>query len=303
MPGPDDQSVRQSRGTDLRPRSAVDNTAVVLAFVLSLSVGAVACGGGAAEADNVTLQNQRQALDMKAEIDAALATRVFFLHQSVGANLLSGVVALARDAGRDFRPTDFNQPGNEPGSNWVEAWGGYDPAKRLDLFVAALRSGLKTDLAFMKLCYRDFQADTDVADLFARYQSALTTLEHERPDVRFAHVTVPLRARPTGVKAALKRLTGLDREDIANVKRAEFNTRLLQSFPSDPIFDLARLESTAPDGTRQTFAHDAEVYYSLVPAYTVDGGHLNERSQRALGAELIRFVARAGKQPAAGSSP
>jgi hypothetical protein len=248
-------------------------------------------------------QVQVQPLDLKADIDAALATRVFFLHQSVGANLLSGVAALARDAGRDFRPSNFDHPGNGPGSSWVEAWGGYDPAKRFDLFVSALRSGLKTDLAFMKLCYRDFQADTDVPALFARYQSVITMLERERPDVRFAHVTVPLRARPAGVKAAIKRLVGRDREDIANVKRAEFNKLLLQAFPSDPIFDLARLESTKPDGTRQTFEYGAQVYDSLVPAYTSDGGHLTERAQRALGAELIRFVARATKPPVAGSSP
>jgi hypothetical protein len=242
---------------------------------------------------------------LKADMDTALATRVFFLHQSVGASLLSGVVALARDAGRDFTPTDLDHVGKQPGATWVETWGGYDPPKRLDIFVSALRGGLKTDLAFMKLCFRDFGPGTDVADLFARYQSAITTLKRERPDVRFAHVTVPLRARPTGVKATIKRLIGRDREDIANAKRAEFNRRLFAAFPSDPIFDLARLESTRPDGTRQTFEYDGQVYYSLVPDYTPDGGHLNERAQRALAAELIRFVARtAGEKPSlAGSSP
>jgi len=265
------------------------------ALALSLLAGTVACAGGAT--DRTPSQNQRQVLDLKTDLDAALATRIFFVHQSVGANLLSGVVALAREAGRDFSPVDLEHAGAEPRSNWVEAWGGYDPAKRLDIFVSALRGGLKTDLAFMKLCYRDFQADTDVADLFARYRSAIATLERERPDVRFAHVTVPLRARPAGVKAAIKRLVGLDREDAANVKRAEFNERLFETFPSDPIFDLARLESTRPDGTRQTLAYRGKVAYSLVPDYTTDGGHLNEPAQRALAAELIRFVARAGRPP------
>jgi hypothetical protein len=276
---------------------------IVVAVSLSLSVGALACARRAAEADRAPPTHQGQQLVLKADIDAALATRVLFLHQSVGANLLAGVVALARDAGHEFSPTDLDHPEQAPASNWVEAWGGYDPRKRLDIFSSTLRTGLETDLAFMKLCYRDFEGDADVADLFARYQSTITMLERERPDVRFAHVTVPLRARPTGIKAAIKRLIGLDREDIANVKRAEFNRRLLEAFPSDPIFDLARLESTRPDGTRQTFEHDGAVYYSLVPDYTVDGGHLNERAQRALGAELIRFVARISRPSLAGSSP
>jgi hypothetical protein len=286
---------RRFRGKD---RGSV----IVVAVSLSLSAGAVACVGGAADADRSPPQSQRQPLDMKADIDAALAMRIFFLHQSVGANLLSGVAALARDAGREFSPANLDHPGEDPRSNWVEAWGGYDPPKRFDLFISALRSGLKTDLAFMKLCYRDFQPDTDVADLFARYQSAITMLKRERPDVRFAHVTVPLRARPTGIGAGLKRLIHLDREDIANVKRLDFNNRLREAFPSDPIFDLARLESTRPDGTRETFQYNGKAYYSLVPDYTLDGGHLNERAERALGAELIRFVARAVK-PLAGSSP
>jgi hypothetical protein len=273
----------------------------VVAVLLAVSAGALACVGSAAGSHGSAPQNQPQPLDLKADLDAALATRVFFVHQSLGANLLSGVVALARDAGRPFVPENLEHRGKEPGSSWVEAWGGYDPAKRFDLFTSTLRSGLPTDVAFMKLCYRDFQPDTDVADLFARYQRVITALKHDRPDVRFAHVTVPIRARPMGIKAAIKRLIGRDREDIANVKRAEFNDRLRQAFPSDPIFDLARLESTRPDGTRQTFEYHGKVYDSLVPDYTVDGGHLTERAQRALGAELIRFVARIGK-PVAGTS-
>jgi len=231
---------------------------------------------------------------MKEDLDAALATRVFFLHQSVGGNLLDGVGVLARDTGREFSLTDLDHPtAGSPGSNWIHAWGGYDPPKRIDKFISIMRSGLKTDLAFVKFCYLDFGPDADVADLFAQYQRAITMLKQERPDVRFAHVTAPLRARSYGIKSLIKRLIGRDRDDLANVKRADFNKRLLEAFPSDPIFDLALRESTRPDGTRETFEYKGQVYYSLVPGYTSDGGHLNERAQRALAAELIRFIAQA----------
>ena len=80
-------------------------------------------------------------------------------------------------------------------------------------------------------------------------------------------------------------------------------TALAARLAADPIFDLARAESTRPDGSRETFRYEGKDYYSLVPAYSSDGGHLSERGQRTLGADLIRFVARAGKPVIVGAAP
>jgi hypothetical protein len=161
---------------------------------------------------------------------------------------------------------------------------------------------LKADLAFLKFCYVDFEPDTDVADLISYYKNAITTLKRERPDVRFAHVTVPLKERPNSIKSKALRLLGRELpNDAANVKRAEFNQRLVEAFPSDPIFDVALVESTRADGTRETFDYRGKTYYSLWPVYSSDGGHLNDLGQQVVGTELIRFVARTMKKPLAGS--
>jgi len=42
----------------------------------------------------------------------------------------------------------------------------------------------------------------------------------------------------------------------------------------EPLFDLAAIESTAPDGTRASFMKDGKTYYQMVSDYTHDGGHL-----------------------------
>jgi hypothetical protein len=285
--------------------------AIVTMLCLPLILAASACGRTEAKDAKAAKSEATPPPDLKpAELDAALGTRVFFAHQSVGGNLLAGVGTLAREAGRELKATELDQAGqtdSATATGWLHAFGGQNgaPKTKIDYFVSALqRKALKPDLAFMKFCYVDFEPSTDVADLFAYYQRALTALKRDRPDVRFAHVTVPLRVRPNDLKSKTKRLIGRDiSEDLANVKRAEFNRRLLEAFPSDPIFDLARGESTRADGTRESFEHEGKTYYSLAPGYTEDGGHLNDQGQRVLAAEMIRFVARARKPALVGSSP
>jgi hypothetical protein len=277
----------------------------IRAGALVLALGTVVCGCSA-RTEGASPQREASQMDLKADIDSALGARVFFAHHSVGANLLTGVETLARESGRELKLTDLDHADGASASNWTHSYGGQNgaPKTKIDHFVSVMRKGLKPDLAFMKFCFVDFGPDTDVAELFAYYQRAMTTLKQERPEVRFAHVTVPLMVNPSGLKSMIKRLIGRDgRQDLANVKRSEFNRRLVEAFPSDPIFDLARAESTRPDGTRETFDYGGKVYYSLAPAYTDDGAHLDARGQRALGAEMIRFVARAAKPAMAGSSP
>ena len=129
-----------------------------------------------------------------------------------------------------------------------------------------IQPAFKPDLALMKFCYIDFDRDTDVNGVFTHYRDALVALKKDRPDVRFAHATVPLRITPTGIKSTILRALHRDvGQDVANVKRAEFNRRLTETFAADPILDLARAESTRPDGSRETFRYEGKDYYSLVP--------------------------------------
>ena len=58
-----------------------------------------------------------------------------------------------------------------------------------------------------------------------------------------------------------------------------------------PLFDLAAIESTAPDGTRASFVRDGKTYYQMVSDYTHDGGHLNELGQKRVAEQLLVFLA------------
>lgn len=230
------------------------------------------------------------------ELARARGARVFFSHHSVGRNLLDGVLGWsAGQPGAGIELLPLEQAGAQPGPAWFHASGGRngEPESKIDYFVRIIdeRTELKPKLAFMKFCYVDFNPDTDVAQLFGRYESAIRDLKQRHPDIVFGHVTVPLTRHPTELKWRVYRLLGRSVwEDAANVKREAFNQRLLQAFSGDPIFDLARAESTRADGSREAYEADGQRYYALDARYAADEGHLNELGQRQLGAELIRFV-------------
>jgi hypothetical protein len=235
---------------------------------------------------------------MTTDIERARAARIFFSHHSVGQNLMDGVQRLSATPGAaPIKVLSIEEGAREPGPAWVHGSGGKngDPKSKVDFFRQTIetRAELQPKLALMKFCYVDFNPSTDVGAVFEYYERALTSLKRAHPAIVFGHVTVPLTIRPTELKWKVFRVLGRSVwEDDANVKRQEFNERLLETFSADPIFDLARAESTRTDGTRETFVQDGAVYHALDPSYTDDDGHLNELGQRRVAPEMIRFVAR-----------
>lgn len=266
---------------------------VLLAALLPIAA-ALACrpapsSAGGGESNLVTPQ-------LQAELAVLRTGRILFSHHSVGGDVLAGIEQLDAEAGGGrLRIPRLNEVDVEgPGLMHVSGGQNKDPRSKIDFFAASIRSGQAkgTDLAMMKFCFVDFEPSTDVEALLSHYRTTIETLKRERPDIRFAHVTVPLFRRPVDVKSRVRRLVGLYVwEDAANVKRGEFNRRLAEAFPSDPLFDLARAEAVGPDGAVSTFEAAGREYLSLNPAYTTDGGHLNSSGRRAVGAAAIRFLA------------
>lgn len=236
---------------------------------------------------------------LERELAAVRAARILFMHHSVGRDVLAGIEALdAELGGGRIRMTTLHEAAADPAPLLAHFSGGRntDPKSKMDAFAAALRAEprLLVDVALMKLCYVDFDPRTDVAGLLAHYQRTAAEIRDARPDVRLAHVSVPLTRRPTDLKSSVRRLLGLEVwEDAANARRAEFNRRLAAAFPQDPAFDLAKVEATAPDGAVSTFEYEGALHQSLHPGYTDDGGHLNAAGRRAAGAAAIRFLAAA----------
>src|SRR5438067_4259951 len=155
--------------------------------------------------------------------------RIFFGHQSVGMNLLDGVRQIAgrypevalhvvetSDAG-ELAPGTFAH-GFMPENG--------DPERKLESFERVLSSGIgaAADVAFIKFCYADFSAATDVPALFARYQATLRALHARYPRTIFVHITTPLTTVEGGAKSTLKRLLGRTPNGVLeNAKREHFN--------------------------------------------------------------------------------
>ena len=224
--------------------------------------------------------------------------RIYFMHHSVGNNISAGLKTLSSESGVDLKVIYKKDQPKTSEKVFINATGGTNtqPKTKVDSFVEqikGLNSNVVPDIAFMKFCYVDFNPNTDVNEIFSYYKQNIETLKNERPDVKLAHFTVPLKARPNSIKDKINRLLGRPVwEDTSNVKRAEFNKLLFEAFPQDPIFDIARIESTLPDGSRSSFVQDGKTYYSLASEYTDDGGHLNSLGQRRAAIEIAEFLAK-----------
>ena len=266
-----------------------------IAWIIGLSFFIMDCGGTTME----TGGGVRNPLDnVPAGALAKLADkRIYFGHQSVGYNILDGVNDVVREDPRvrlniieTADPAAFDSPvlgHSRIGKN-------RDPLSKFEAFKGFLDNGIgrKTDIAFMKLCYLDVSADTDVAALFQQYKQVMGYLQEAYPGTVFVHVTVPLLSTDTGFKGRVKRWIGRnDATEFANYNRNRFNDLLEEYRGREPIFDLARIESTLPDERRQVSTYKGKRYYTMNPAYTTDGGHLNAEGRKVVARELLALLA------------
>lgn len=211
-------------------------------------------------------------------------TRVFFGHQSVGADVLGGVRRLS----------DRGEPVPQVEDALIGA--NEDPLSKIADFDAQVRGGVgeRVDVAMMKLCYIDVTAQTDVGALFDTYRTTLAALEKDFPEVSFVHVTVPLTTEQKALSRIRARLTGNDRFGPAeNVQRERLNALVRAEYAGDRLFDLAAVQSTRPDGSRVTGRLDGADYFALHDGYAADLGHLDATGAEAAATAWLAAVARA----------
>jgi len=275
------------------------------AWIIPLLFLIAACG-------DKTMDTMEQRLQSRAvpgtEWKKLAAKKIYFGHQSVGYNIIDGIRNIMKSnpaIGLNIRETAdvsaFNNGvlAHSPNGENVK------PKSKVDAFVKTMDSGLakQVDIAFFKFCYVDFNKDTDITDLFRYYALAMDTLKKKHPKVIFLHMTVPLTTEGellgirTRVKEQVKMIMGreteLQQSIDANIKRNEFNNLLRKKYGSSDIIDLEQFESTNTDGTLYTSVKGGVKHNLMVPAYTYDGGHLND-----LGKIVIadRFLTRLLKQ-------
>lgn len=235
------------------------------------------------------------------DIDSLAGKKVFFGHQSVGWNVIDGLADVAREKGRGgFAFVETRKPGDAPAFYHAGIGQNGDPLGKIADFEAIMDGGAgdKVDIALMKLCYVDVVAGTDVDAVFAAYRDAMKRLESKYPETTFIWVTVPLETKESGPRALAKRILGRVLRDDANIARRRINDmiRAESSKGNHPLFDIARIESLASDGTYAELAKGKERYNVLRDEYSSDGGHLNERGRLIAAMGLIESLAEAGRK-------
>lgn len=172
------------------------------------------------------------------------------------------------------------------------------PSQNAKIFLRVIKSGVgdRVDVAFFKFCYIDINSNTDVDALLRKYQGTMASLSEKYPKVIFLHVTAPLTRVARGAVGWLREKTGRDdyeRDDQS--RRHAFNRLLRDTYGSSgQLFDLAEAESTFPDGTPAFFLHHGEPVPTIVPAYTDDGGHLNQQGAEFAARRLLSCLAAIG---------
>jgi hypothetical protein len=234
----------------------------------------------------------------KASIDKVFQKKIYFGHQSVGNNILGGVLSVAQDQANNIINIQDVETINESGPAFFHSRAGRnrDPKSKIDDFRQTIgkRFSGNLDVAFLKFCYVDITKDSDLEEIFRYYKKSLDELKKEFPDITFVHLTVPLKTNNASWKTTVKKWMGKSDlwEYADNIQRNRFNEMILKEYQGkEPVFDLAAVESTRPDGRRETFTFKGETYFALAKEYTSDGGHLNDLGSRKVAAALLESLA------------
>jgi hypothetical protein len=243
--------------------------------------------------------------DVSVDQWANLASRrIFFGHQSVGRNILAGVAEILKERpDLGIRVVHTDAPAAVPGAALMESNLGNngDPASKSDQFATALAGPPNgaAEIALYKFCYLDVTPATNVDAMFDDYATRMRGLKQRYPGLTLVHVTLPLTTVEPAAKRLLKRLSGRTTAVDLNAKRKRFNDRLVAELGTrDPVFDLARLQSTRRDGSRSSIQQKGQTVYTLAAEWTDDGGHLNEAGQRRIAEQFLVFLARVADQKA-----
>jgi hypothetical protein len=271
--------------------------AAIFSLFLAAIVATALMGTGcsASVSDDVALRR---------ELEIVSQRHIYFGHQSVGWNIVDGIQRLAAKEGIAISLVEVSgahSAGPAAFSHGPVAENG-KPLLKLDSFARAIDAGPSggVEIAFVKFCYVDFTAGTDARALFPRYQEVMAALKARHPTTTFVHVTAPLTTLESGAKGFAKRLLRRARwGGVENARREEYNALMREAYRGrEPLFDLAAVESTHPDGTRETVKWNGRDIPVLVGAYTYDDGHLNEEGARRAARALIAVLAAVG-----GSAP
>ena len=264
----------------------------LLAALLVLMTISISEGGEMREDNNESAKTEAAAA-LDSVLKNVAGKRIYFGHQSVGFNILEGISDIVKDhpgSGLNLVKTNDPLAFKVPVFAHFTVGENEDPSSKIDDFARSMDKGIggNAEIAFFKFCYVDVNRTTNTDKIFAAYKNTMERLKNKYPQTRFVHVTAPLTVSKFSVRSLIKKVLGTEDN---NIRKNTFNEMIVREYKSkDPIFDLAAIESTYPDGSRSVFTVGGKTYYSLAPEYTEDDGHLNEKGRMIMAAELLKFL-------------
>jgi hypothetical protein len=222
--------------------------------------------------------------------------KIYFGHQSVGYDMLKGLEAWEEETGVRIQKVESRDLGSKTDASLLHFRVGENkaPLKKIDDFVQMVDQIPKDEasVAFFKFCYIDFPKDADVDALFKVYKQKMLELKAQSGNCRIVLCTVPVTTLQKGPKALAKKVLGKDlNHSRENIRRNMFSDRIRTELGDDfPVFDLARVESTLPDGSTETFKYKGNYHPRLPEQYTRDQGHLNDFGAKIVSYNLIAFL-------------
>ena len=227
----------------------------------------------------------------------AVASRtIYFGHQSVGRDLIAGIDRLNNDRAIGLSLIQTDDPNSLAGPAFVHFLAGSnrDYASKNAALLRLLKTRKRADgaIVLLKYCYVDIRDDLNPDVIFASYCEMTETIQSEYLDVTVVHATMPLTTVESVFRARTRQIMGRPTLRKASIARHRYNELLRGEFAgNDPIFDLARVEATRPDGTLSTFVSHGSPIETLTPENTYDGGHLTPQCQLAAAGALLNVLA------------
>lgn len=224
---------------------------------------------------------------------SAIAQRtVYFGHQSVGTSVCAGVEGLAKEYALGLRLVQTREPESVTGPAFVHFLAGrhrdYASKNAAVLRLLESETRARSPVVVLKYCYGDITHQGEYKLLFDAYRDTVDTIQFEHPDVTLVHTTIPLKLAESGFKARTKHYLGRTNGRDAAIARHRYNELVRAEFGvSEPIFDLAKVQATRPNGLVAGFAAGGSTIETLAPENTTDGTGLNSRCSRVAAEKFL----------------
>lgn len=228
--------------------------------------------------------------------DKLAEKKIYFGHQSVGRNLLDGVQdVISQSKGIKLRIVETQTMPSDGGVIAHSLIGeNTKPVSKIKDFVSVIDSSKENapEVVALKFCYVDAHDQVNVKDLFATYKEEMEKMKSRHDNVQIVHFTMPLVAQELTWKIRLKLMAGKEPWELKDsIKRNQYNQLLLKNYTGkELIFDIARFEATAPDGSVATYSYKGEEFLLMQKQYTDDGGHLNITGRKFIAEQFLLFL-------------